>query len=305
MACEDVRRTISERDGRVLRSRRVRSHLRDCSTCASFAAAISERRSDLQAIAPLLPAAASAALLARLGTSASLHSGSGAVGGTGVAGQLGTTALATKAAVGVTVVVTAAAGLGALPKVLPLHAHRSTPSAPATLGHGAATAGAAVGAASGHRVTVTAPGAPSRPIASPPAAPVPRSHRHHVPPSTRHGGHGGEAHAAAPASAVIASPAAASTPASVVHGKSALPHGKSSQAPGHTRVTGAGAQAAHPAKPAHSPPGQTGTAGKSASSPGHYTAGSSRPAKANPMAAATTTSSDVASTSPPRGPHAK
>ena len=42
LACEEVRRKISERDGRVLRSRRVRSHLRDCSGCASFAAAISE-----------------------------------------------------------------------------------------------------------------------------------------------------------------------------------------------------------------------------------------------------------------------
>ena len=61
LACEEVRRKISERDGRVLRSRRVRSHLRDCSGCAAFAAAISERRSDLRALVPLLPAATSAA----------------------------------------------------------------------------------------------------------------------------------------------------------------------------------------------------------------------------------------------------
>src|SRR6201995_6014621 len=78
LACEDVRHKISERDGRVLRSRRMRSHLRDCSSCASFAAAISERRSDLRAITPLLPAAASAALLARLGRSASGYAGGGA-----------------------------------------------------------------------------------------------------------------------------------------------------------------------------------------------------------------------------------
>src|SRR5690348_7880000 len=77
MACEDVRRKISERDGRVLRSRRVRSHLRDCSSCAAFTAAISERRSDLRALVPLLPAATSAALLARLGGSAPRYGGAG------------------------------------------------------------------------------------------------------------------------------------------------------------------------------------------------------------------------------------
>ena len=55
LACEEVKRTISERDGRVLRGRRVRSHLRDCSGCAAFAAVISERRSDLRALVPLLP----------------------------------------------------------------------------------------------------------------------------------------------------------------------------------------------------------------------------------------------------------
>ena len=69
LACEEVRRKISERDGRVLRSRRVRSHLQDCPGCASFAAAITERRADLRAFVPLLPAATSAALLAPPGGS--------------------------------------------------------------------------------------------------------------------------------------------------------------------------------------------------------------------------------------------
>ena len=118
LACEEVRRKISERDGRVLRSRRVRSHLRDCSGCAAFAAAISERRSELRALVPLLPAATSAALLARLGGGSA--PGYGGAGGAGAAGKLGTTALASKAAVGATVVVTAAAGLGALPLRSPL-----------------------------------------------------------------------------------------------------------------------------------------------------------------------------------------
>ena len=40
MACDEVRKTISDADGRSLRSRRVRAHLRDCSACAEFAAAI-------------------------------------------------------------------------------------------------------------------------------------------------------------------------------------------------------------------------------------------------------------------------
>jgi RNA polymerase sigma factor (sigma-70 family) len=285
LACDEVRRKISERDGRVLRSRRVRSHLRDCSRCASFAAAIAERRSDLQAIAPLLPAAASAAVLARLGGSAP---GYGGAGGAGAAGKLGMTAIASKAAMGATVVVTGAAGLGALP----LHSHPSTPSAHATPAPAAASS--AVSVAGGHRPTVTAPAALSRPIARPPAAALPRTPRHRAPGPAKHAVATTLQAGSAPAQGTVtAQPVELPAPSAlgrsaVPHGKSALPHGKSrlprgksglphgksSHAPGHTRVRPAGSAAAGSAiapsaKLAHSPPGQSGTVGESAISPGH------------------------------------
>ena len=44
MACEAVQRALSDGDGRVLRARRMRSHLSSCSECSSFAAALRRRR---------------------------------------------------------------------------------------------------------------------------------------------------------------------------------------------------------------------------------------------------------------------
>ena len=60
MACAEVCRAISDGDRRVLRGRRVRAHLRDCASCAAFASAIEARQSELRALVPVLPAAASA-----------------------------------------------------------------------------------------------------------------------------------------------------------------------------------------------------------------------------------------------------
>ena len=65
MACADVCRAISDGDRRVLRGRRVRAHLRDCASCSAFAAAIGARQVEMRAIVPVLPAAASAVVLAR------------------------------------------------------------------------------------------------------------------------------------------------------------------------------------------------------------------------------------------------
>jgi RNA polymerase sigma factor (sigma-70 family) len=281
LACEEVRRKISERDGRVLRSRRVRSHLRDCSDCAAFAAAISERRSDLRALVPPLPAATSAALLARLGGGSA--PGYGGAGGVGAAGKLGTTALASKAAIGATVVVTAAAGLGALP----LRSPSSTTRAHATPGRAAASPAVRAG---DHRATVTRPAALSRPIARPLGAAVPRTRRRHAraPAPANHTPTTSQAGAAAPQGVAPSRPVASPTPAA--HGKSALPHGesglshgKSSAAPGHNKVAGAqsaataGSTAAGKTKPKLVPPGQGGSAGKSAGAPGHLKSAS--PAK--------------------------
>jgi RNA polymerase sigma factor (sigma-70 family) len=63
MSCDDVCRVISDGDGRQLRGRRVRSHLRACHACGAFAEAISTRRSDLRALAPGLPVGVGTGLL--------------------------------------------------------------------------------------------------------------------------------------------------------------------------------------------------------------------------------------------------
>src|SRR5207302_10784321 len=66
LACEDVGRAISHGDGRSVRRRVVRAHLRSCDSCAAFAAAIPARRSELQALALPLPAPLVAGLLSGL-----------------------------------------------------------------------------------------------------------------------------------------------------------------------------------------------------------------------------------------------
>src|SRR3954462_2291353 len=63
MPCESVRRAVSDGDGRKLRARKLRAHLRACAGCREFEAAIGRRRADLAALAPMLPAPAAAGLL--------------------------------------------------------------------------------------------------------------------------------------------------------------------------------------------------------------------------------------------------
>lgn len=106
MACEDVQRTLSDGDGRSLRGRTMRAHLRSCASCRRFRAALERRPAELAALAPPLPVAAGAAVLAHLlpgGKAAAAMSGASAAasGGGGVAATL-----ATKAAVTVAVLAT-------------------------------------------------------------------------------------------------------------------------------------------------------------------------------------------------------
>jgi hypothetical protein len=89
MPCAEVCQAISDGDGRILRGRRVRAHLRDCASCATFAASIQARRSDLRALVPVLPAAASAAVLSRAVQTAVGHGGGGGVAAGGAAGAAG------------------------------------------------------------------------------------------------------------------------------------------------------------------------------------------------------------------------
>src|SRR4051794_40077246 len=71
LACEDVRRTVSDGDGRVLRGRMVRAHLRSCAGCRGFRAQLTARPHALRLLAPPLPAAGAASLLSQvLGASA-------------------------------------------------------------------------------------------------------------------------------------------------------------------------------------------------------------------------------------------
>jgi RNA polymerase sigma factor (sigma-70 family) len=75
MACDDVRRMLSDGDGRMLRARGVRAHLRSCPECRRFRAALERRPRALRALAPPLPAGTAAALLSKLlgtGTAAKL-----------------------------------------------------------------------------------------------------------------------------------------------------------------------------------------------------------------------------------------
>jgi RNA polymerase sigma factor (sigma-70 family) len=139
MACEKVQRAISDGDGRALRARRLRAHMRDCAACAAFAAAIPARTAELRMLAPPLAPAAAGALLAQLthaggahgalGASAA-HGGAGAFGGVASAGAGKTisAAVAVKALAGAAIVASVAAGAAS---VLPSRAHHAlSPHAP-------------------------------------------------------------------------------------------------------------------------------------------------------------------------------
>ena len=108
-----MRQTISERDGRRLRSRGLRAHLEECDGCTAFAASIDRRRSDLAALCPPIPALAAAGVFSGIlggghggaaagaaGASAASATGVAAVGG-GVAGSLAIKGAALVAAVGI------------------------------------------------------------------------------------------------------------------------------------------------------------------------------------------------------------
>jgi RNA polymerase sigma factor (sigma-70 family) len=107
MVCADVQRMLSDADGRVLRGRRVRAHLRSCRSCRRFKAALAQRPTDLALLAPPLPAAAGAALLTAVAGGGAATAGAGAAGaGAGAGG----TAIAAKVVAVVTATAVAAGG---------------------------------------------------------------------------------------------------------------------------------------------------------------------------------------------------
>jgi RNA polymerase sigma factor (sigma-70 family) len=113
MPCDQIRRTLSDEDGRARRSRRVRAHLRECSACAAFVAAIPARRADLRAVAPALPTAAAAGLLERVVGAGSAHGAGNSFAGlaSATAGKTASAALTAHALAGVAVVASATVGV--------------------------------------------------------------------------------------------------------------------------------------------------------------------------------------------------
>ena len=131
MACDEIRRTISDADGRSLRSRRVQAHLRECAGCAAFAAAIPARTGELRALAPALPGVAGAGLLGRIAVSSAGRSGGAGLArlaaGAAAKTASASTGFGANALAGVAVVATATAGVtvgvGKLVQEMP---HRET-----------------------------------------------------------------------------------------------------------------------------------------------------------------------------------
>ena len=111
MSCEHVMHTLSNADGRIVRRRNIRAHLRTCPSCRRFRDDIGERRQELAALAPL-PAVAAAGLLQGILGAGSGGSSAGLAGsvGAGAGKAVATSAIAKSAA---TVAVVAAVGAGA------------------------------------------------------------------------------------------------------------------------------------------------------------------------------------------------
>ena len=112
MQCDAARHSISADDGRILRGRKLRAHLRSCKECKTFERAMRTRKADFATLAPPLPAAAAAALLDGV-------LGGGGGGGTGggllgvITGTAGKSAVGSAAVKATTAAVTVAVGVGA------------------------------------------------------------------------------------------------------------------------------------------------------------------------------------------------
>ncbi|MBK5232753.1 MAG: RNA polymerase sigma factor [Thermoleophilia bacterium] len=107
MECEPVLAAISEQDGRVLRGRLVRAHLRSCSSCRDFKRGIETRGKDFKALIPPIPAAVVAAVIGMINGSGG--GGAGFAGLVGLKAALGGSAAKTVAVVAVTATVGAGA----------------------------------------------------------------------------------------------------------------------------------------------------------------------------------------------------
>jgi RNA polymerase sigma factor (sigma-70 family) len=110
MDCVDARKKLSAEDGRLLRGRHMRAHLKSCSDCRAFKEAISSRRGQLAMIAPPLPMGVAMHLLDGI-------IGGGGTGGGGAAAGGGAIGAAGATGSGATGFGMAGFGAGALAKV--------------------------------------------------------------------------------------------------------------------------------------------------------------------------------------------
>ena len=301
MECEGVRRALSERDGRVLRGRRLRAHLRACETCRDFHTGISRRRSDLQALSPPLPALAASGLLTTiLGQAGAGGAGAGAAvgGGAGVAGMAGTGIAGSAAVKGASLVAAVVVGAGAMdvtgavhvPVVDGLRASGPSHSAPAAqpaAGHHGVTASGQVksGGESASNALAPAPGSAGERERSQEQGGAASqagqdgssaSTTHGKPPANAVGGLPSQAQGTPPAHSMAggrshgnapASPPGHANSAGHAHTPPPQSHGKPGSPPGHDPASGHGSSGQD--SPAH------GSAGGSAAhgSDGHASGG--------------------------------
>jgi RNA polymerase sigma factor (sigma-70 family) len=136
MTCESIRQALSADDGRVLRGRRLRAHLRGCQECRDFRDGIRQRRADLAALAPPLPALAAAGLLQSILGSSHAGAGTGGLlGSLGGTGKILASSAALKSAAAVAVTATIAVGAADVTGVIhPPLIGRSSNSAATTTG---------------------------------------------------------------------------------------------------------------------------------------------------------------------------
>ena len=88
MECERVRMALSDGDGRRLRGRGVRAHLRGCQGCRDFQAGIEQRAADFELLVPPLAAVAASGVLATVLGGGSAGAGAGGLAASGVGGGL-------------------------------------------------------------------------------------------------------------------------------------------------------------------------------------------------------------------------
>ena len=107
MRCGEVQHVISAQDGRQLRARPIRAHLRGCSDCRNLRDAIQARHRDFALLAPPLSPMLAAGLLAKF-----FGDGGGSGGGAVAAGKAAGATLMGKTIAGAAAVATVGAGVG-------------------------------------------------------------------------------------------------------------------------------------------------------------------------------------------------